>query len=313
MVVVWKQESGMSFPRSLNGNSDRLTTVSFGPFSFPPFVPHLPSSCSCLNMGTDTGGIDLLASHHPYHYPRNDANDRTDDDTDAHDLDIHFSSCMGSTIPVSTSCQTNLYYSSFSDSPCNPFPDNLASFDSYPYSLQDGHLQEGHLDPNYILVSEIQNPSNPTFIHDSPQLMPKPFHSTHDLPSAGPSPDLDSPYQSSPSSCSSISYISTVQDLTSSSNNLATRFSGPQKPSGHAHTMLPPIVQSNPADLARNETDVSPLLLYHIYSRADSAIEPCGQQAHKRRVVLPGGSLRRGILAGAAWRGEVEHFFCSPL
>lgn len=205
-------------------------------------------------MGTDTGGLDLLASHHSYHYPRNDANDRTDD-ADAHDLDIHFSSFMGSTIPVSSTCQTNLYYSSFSDSPCNAFQDNLTSFGSYPYSLPDAHLQDGHLDPNYVLVSEIQNPSNPTFIHDSPQLVPKPFHSTHDLPSTGPSPEHDSPYQSSPSSSSSISYISAMQDLSSTSNNLATRFPSPQKPSGHAHTMLPPIVQSNPADLARNETD----------------------------------------------------------
>ncbi|KAL4067871.1 hypothetical protein J3A83DRAFT_3764734 [Scleroderma citrinum] len=176
------------------------------------------------------GGIDLLASHQHTH-----DNDDDDDDTHSRDIDLHFP-----TVPVSTSCHANLYYSSFSDNACNPFSDSLTSLGSYPYPLQ-----EGSLDLNYILVSDIQ-PQNPTFIHDSPQLIPKQFPSPQDI--------HDSQYQSSPSS--SLSYISTLQDISCASNNLATRFTmptSPQKSSGHTHTMLPPIVQSNPADLARNE------------------------------------------------------------
>ncbi|KAG6332368.1 hypothetical protein ID866_6724 [Astraeus odoratus] len=146
-----------------------------------------------------------------------------------------------------------MYYSSFSDNTCNAFPDNLNTLGSYPYPLQDSHLHDGHLDLNYILVPEIQTPQNSSF---SPHLMPKPY-STQDLSAAGPS-DPDSQYQSSPSSTSSLSYVSTIADVSCTSGGISARFSmppSPQKSSGHAHTMLPPIVQANPADVAKTESD----------------------------------------------------------
>ena len=273
------------FPRSLNGTSDRLITA---PLLFSP-LSQVPS------MSTDTGGLDLLT---PHHHDRTD--DRTDDDANPHDIHVHFPGSMGPTIPVS---HTNLYYSSLSD---NSFPDDLSPLASYPYSLQ--------ADLNYILVSELQSQQSPTFLHDSPQLIPKQLYSTQDHPSADPSSDHDV-YHSSPSSSSSISYVSTLQDASCVSSNLVTRFAlppSPQKSSGYAHTMLPPIVQSNPADLARNDTDVSPFL-FHIFHPTYAAVGPCGQQTHKRRSVFSGRPLCCCIFARSTWRCKVEHVFRSPI
>ncbi|KAI6045671.1 hypothetical protein EDC04DRAFT_2634258 [Pisolithus marmoratus] len=197
---------------------------------------------SNLDTQADAGVTDILTTS-----PLSHSSTSPHDDADVHDLNIHvphFPSPMGTNIPVSTSCQQNLYYSSFDST---TFPDTL---NSYPYPLQDGHL-----DLNCILVPEIQTTS---FIHDSPHLMPKQYQTTHDISTARTSSDHDSQYQSSPSSSSSLSYLSPLPDISCPSTAVTMRFAmphSPQKLSGHAHTMLPPIVQSNPADVAKTESD----------------------------------------------------------
>lgn len=200
---------------------------------------------SNLDTQADSGVNDILTTS-----PLSHASTSPHDDADVHDLNIHvpqFPSSMGTNISVSTSCQPNLYYSSFDTS--------TYSLGSYPYPLQDGHLQDGHLDLNCILVPEVQTTS---FIHDSPHLMPKQFHNIQDISTGRPSSDHESQYHSSPSSSSSLSYVSPLPDISCPSTAVTTRFTippSPQRSSGHAHTMLPPIVQSNPADVAKTESD----------------------------------------------------------
>ncbi|KAI6144825.1 hypothetical protein EDD17DRAFT_1656357 [Pisolithus thermaeus] len=200
---------------------------------------------SNLDIQADSGVHDILTTS-----PLSHASTSPHDDADVHDLNIHvpqFPSPMGPNISVSTSCQPNLYYSSFDTS--------TYSLGSYPYPLQDGHLQDSHLDLNCILVPEMQTSS---FIHDSPHLMPKQFHSIQDISTAHPSSDHESQYQSSPSSSSSLSYVSPLPDISCPPTAVTTRFTmppSPQRSSGHTHTMLPPIVQSNPADVAKTESD----------------------------------------------------------
>lgn len=209
------------------------------------------SSSAC----NDVGGNDVLLSSP---LSRHSTTPHTDPDIDDIDIHVQFPAAMPTNMPVSDNCQTNIYYAPFTDSACNAFPDNLNSLGSYPYSLQDSHLQEGQLDLNYILVPDIHNPNNATFVHDNAHSMPKHYQSTQDFTSPGPPSDQDDQYHSSPSSSSSLSYVSTLQDLSCSPSAVTTRFAlppSPPKQSGHTHTMLPPIVQSNPADATNTESD----------------------------------------------------------
>ncbi|KIO13616.1 hypothetical protein M404DRAFT_587495 [Pisolithus tinctorius Marx 270] len=211
---------------------------------------------SNLDSQADSGVTDILSTS-----PLSHSSTSPHDDADVHDLNIHvpqFPSSMCTNISVSTNCQQNLYYNSFDSCTCSPFPDNLHSLSSYPYPLQDEHLQDGHLDLNCILMPEIQSTQSAAFIHDAPNLMSKQYQSTQDISTARPSSDHGSQYQSSPSSSSSLCYVSPLPDIPCPSTTVTTRFAmppSPQKSSGHAHTMLPPIVQSNPADVAKTESD----------------------------------------------------------
>ncbi|KAH7889444.1 hypothetical protein F5I97DRAFT_1964713 [Phlebopus sp. FC_14] len=203
------------------------------------------------------GANDLLESNDPLldHHSASHTSD-----AGIHDLNIHvphFANNIAASIPVSITIHPNVYYSSFHDnSPCNSFSDN--NLGSYPYTLQDHDpdLSDAHLDFNYILGSEMHNQQN-TF--QSPNSDPKPYHSTQDLSPPCPSTDHDSQFHSSPSSTSSLSYAHALHDLSRSPDNIATPFtaipSSSSKHSGHAHTMLPPIVQSDPAGAARAELD----------------------------------------------------------
>lgn len=218
------------------------------------------SSSAC----NDVGGNDVLLSSP---LSRHSTTPHTDPDIDDIDIHVQFPAAMPTNMPVSDNCQTNIYYAPFTDSACNAFPDNLNSLGSYPYSLQDSHLQEGQLDLNYILVPDIHNPNNATFVHDNAHSMPKHYQSTQDFTSPGPPSDQDDQYHSSPSSSSSLSYVSTLQDLSCSPSAVTTRFAlppSPPKQSGHTHTMLPPIVQSNPADATNTESDVGHFFVLYL-------------------------------------------------
>ncbi|KIK93708.1 hypothetical protein PAXRUDRAFT_828694 [Paxillus rubicundulus Ve08.2h10] len=192
---------------------------------------------------------EALLDHHHANPHSNDAN--------IHDLDIHvphFSNTIADSIPVSINDPENMYYSSFpNNNACNAFSHNLGS---YPYPLQD--LPDAQLDFNYILASDAHNPHHPSFIQHSPHLDLKHFHHPQDFSQRGPSADHESQFHSSPSSTSSPAYVPALHDLSCPSDNAPTPFTMPPSPpkqSGHAHTMLPPIVQSNPADVARTDAD----------------------------------------------------------
>lgn len=158
-------------------------------------------------------------------------------DNDVHDIPIH---PFPDTIPV-LSIHGPMYYSSFPD-----FTHSL----THPYHPHDTHIP--HSDLHFAL-------SNSPFGHDSPHISPKHLHHSHDLGPRGPSSIHDARFHS-PHSPPSLSYLPPLHDLACSVDYPSPPFaipSPPPKPSGLAHTLLPPIVQSNPADLSMADIEAS--------------------------------------------------------
>ncbi|KAH7914948.1 hypothetical protein BJ138DRAFT_1142646 [Hygrophoropsis aurantiaca] len=205
--------------------------------------------------GQDMLGHNIMAQQHQPHTHTND--------TDIHDLDMpQFPNTIGGNIPASINGHHGVYYSGYPDNSSNSFSDNLHL--GYAYPLQDGHLAEaslpdGHLDFQYILGNDMSHPQHNLYANEHAHMDPKHYHQSHEMSPPGPSSEYDPHFQSSPSSSSSLSYTSVVHDLSCSPDN-GSRISSftpasPPKITGHAHTMLPPIVHRNASDSQRTEKD----------------------------------------------------------
>lgn len=174
-------------------------------------------------------------------------------DQDPHDICIHaptFHTTVPDTVPVLSIHDHPMYYSSFPD--CSHFPPSLPPF---PYPPQDTHIP--HPDLHFVL----HNDSNVAFVHDSPHISPKHLHHTQDLALRGASLLHDSRFHSTQSLPSlHTAYLPPLHDLPCSADHSTPHFiisSSPPNPPGLAHTLLPPIVQSNPADLGRADVEAS--------------------------------------------------------
>ena len=145
-----------------------------------------------------------------------------------------------------------MYYSSFSE--CSPFSHSLPP---YSYAPQDAHVP--HPDLHFVL----HNDSNPTF-HNSPHMSPKQLHHIHDLGLRGPSSLHDSRFHSP-----SLAYLPPLHDLACPPDQPSPPFAistSPPKHPGLAHTLLPPIVQSNPAELSRADIEASRSIFLSFWS-----------------------------------------------
>lgn len=207
-------------------------------------------------MSTVIDGHDVLATDDHILDHRHDSHTN---DADIHDLNIsgaHFHNSIASSIPVSINGPHNVYYSSYPDGPCSSFAD----ISSYPYSLQHSHVpDDGQLDLQYILSSDMSNSHSNNFVHDHAQLHTKHFHQSQDMSSMGPPSDPESQAQSSPSASSSASFAPALHDLSRSPENAPSPFTIPPSPpkvGRYAHAMLPPIVHSSPSNARKDETDV---------------------------------------------------------
>ncbi|KAG9318712.1 hypothetical protein JVU11DRAFT_808 [Chiua virens] len=166
---------------------------------------------------------------------------------DVHDIDIHappFSPPVPDNISVLSIHDPSMYYSSFSD--CS-FSHSLPP---YPYSTHDAHIP--HPELHFVL----HNDSNALFVDDSPHVSPKHLHPTQDLALRGASSFHDARFHSA-QSLPPLAYLPPLHDLVSSVDQATPQFavSTHSKPLGLAHTLLPPIVQSNPADLCRADIE----------------------------------------------------------
>ena len=176
--------------------------------------------------------------------------DPHDHGQDVHDIDIHappFSASVPDSIPVLSIHEFSLYYSSFPD--CGPFSHSLPP---YPYP-QDAHVP--HPDSHFVRHDD----SNTAFVHNTSHLSPKHLHHSQDFTLRGISSLHDSRFHSTHSP-PSLAYLPPRHDLTCSPDQASPPFSissPPPKPLGLAHTLLPPIVQSNPAELSRADIEVS--------------------------------------------------------
>ncbi|KAH0827147.1 hypothetical protein J3R83DRAFT_4837 [Lanmaoa asiatica] len=170
-------------------------------------------------------------------------------DQDVHDIDIHahappFPTTVPDTVPV-LSIHDSVYYSSISD--CSPFSHSLPS---YAYPHQDAHIP--HPDLHFVL----HNDPNAAFVHNSPHLSPKHLHHSQDFAFRGAVSLHDSRFHSAQSPPSFV-YLPPLHDLACPADHATSPFamsSSPPKQPGLAHTLLPPIVQSNPADLVAGST-----------------------------------------------------------
>jgi hypothetical protein len=157
-------------------------------------------------------------------------------DHDVHDIDIYappFPSTPDS-IHVLSIHDASVYYRSFSE--CSPFP-------PYSYAPHDAHVP--HPDLPFVLHSD----SSPAF---QPHLSPK---HTHDLGLRGASSLHDSRFHSP-----SLAYLPPLHDLACPPDQPSPPFAisaSPPRQPGLALTLLPPIVQSNPADLSRAAIEAS--------------------------------------------------------
>ena len=177
---------------------------------------------------------------------------------DVHDIDIHappFSSSAPDSIPV-LSIHDSVYYSSFSE--CSPF----SHLSPYSYPPQDTHV------PHPDLHFAFHNDSSPHFGQNSPHLSPKHLHHIQDLGLRGASSLHDSRFHSAQSP-PSLAYLPPLHDLACPPDQASAPFtvsSSHPKPPGLAHTLLPPIVQSNPAELSRADIEASPPIFPPAYN-----------------------------------------------
>lgn len=171
-------------------------------------------------------------------------------DQDVHDIDIHahpFPASVSDTISVLSIHDPFVYYSSFPD--CSTFSHPLPP---YHYLPQDAHIP--HPDLHFVL----HNDPNAAFVHNSSHVSPKHLHHAQDL-ALRAAPSLhDSRFHSSQSP-PSLAFLPPLHDLACPADHATPPFamsSSPPKPPTLAHTLLPPIVQSNPADLTRADVEV---------------------------------------------------------
>lgn len=189
-------------------------------------------------------GGDVLDDSSPILPPLPDPNNH---DHDVHDIDIYapqFSSTVPDSIHVLSIHEPSVYYSSFSE--CSPFSHSLPPY-SYP---QDAHV------PHPDLHFALHNDSGPTFVHNSPHVSPKQLQHTQDLAPRGASSLHDARFHSA----QSLAYLPPLHDLACPPDRASPPFamsSSPPKQPGLAHTLLPPIVQSNPAELSRADIEAS--------------------------------------------------------
>ncbi|KAG8217747.1 hypothetical protein J3R82DRAFT_5907 [Butyriboletus roseoflavus] len=219
------------------------STSSSPPFLLPNLLVHddMPTASVTLLDGSD------VPHDNPAILPAILTDPHTHDQ-DVHDIDIHastFSTTVPDTVSVLSIHDPFVYYSSFPD--CSTFSH---PFPPYHYLPQDAHIP--HPDSHFVL----HNDPNPAFVHNSTHMSPKHLHHTQDLALRAPSSLHDSRFHSSQSP-PSLAFLPPLHDLACPADHATHSFvisSSPPKPPGHAHTLLPPIVQSNPADLGASST-----------------------------------------------------------
>ena len=271
------------------------------PFPFPILSTSPPLPLPVVHDDMPTAPValldhgDILDDPPPILPPLPDHHDH---DQDVHDIDIHaspFSSSVSDSIPVLSIHDPSVYYSPFSD--CCSF----SHLPPYAYPPHGAHVP--HPDLHFAL-------HNDAFAHNSPHMSPKHLHHSQDLGLRGASSLHDSRFHSSPSS---LAFLPPLHDLSCPPDHASHPFAmSPPKPPGLAHTLLPPIVQSNPAELSRADIEAS-LPKFSFVSLLILVLEPVRDQTLNHRLPLSGRPVCSRLSSRSAWRGKMEYLLCSTV